>query len=207
MSSHRILVTGATGKQGGAVIRALQGSSTLYQIFALTRNATSPLSKELEKRGVILIEGNQNAPDEIFSKVKNIYGVFSVQISVGQGQNAESEEHQGKGLFDAAQRAGIKHFVYSGADRHGFEATYVPHFIPKHNIEKHIMENANTTQWTILRPTVFMDHITRGFQSRLFFTGLEAYMGPEKALQYIAVEDIGVFTVKAFEVVVQGIFI
>lgn len=201
MAAMRILVTGATGKQGGAVIKALQASSTPFEIVALTRNPDSPSAQKLGSQGVRTVKGDQDAPDDIFAASGQVDGVFSVQTFTGRGQSVQSEERQGKALFDAAQKAGVKHFIYSSVERSGkFEPTAVPHFASKHAIEKHIMDNAKTTEWTILRPVAFMDNIVKGLQTRIFFTGLEVYLGREKPLQWIATEDIGKFAAIAFEV-------
>lgn len=90
-STRAILVTGATGKQGGAVIDALLESETgsTYRIVAVTRNAASSKAKSLASRGVIVIQGDLNDVPAIFSDAKaalsssntELWGVFSVQVS------------------------------------------------------------------------------------------------------------------------------
>lgn len=167
MSGPIILVTGATGRQGGAVIRALLASSTSFQILALTRDTTSPSSLKLAKLGIRLIQGNQDDPNAIFASAGvPIDGVFSTQVPDGKGQNEESEIRQGCGMWDAAQKAGVKHFVLTSADRHGFQPTPIPHFASKHAIEEHIMKTSTPegTKWTFLRPVTFMENLVKGFQ-------------------------------------------
>jgi uncharacterized protein YbjT (DUF2867 family) len=85
--SLRILVTGATGKQGGACVNALLASSNTHDIYAVTRTSKSPAAEKLAKRGVHVIEGNLDDPDSIFAKIDGVLdGVFLVQPSAGGGQ-------------------------------------------------------------------------------------------------------------------------
>lgn len=196
MSITKVLVTGATGKQGGAVIKALQSSSESFEIIALTRNTDSPSAKMLESQGIRLVQGDLESAEAVFSVAGEVDSVFLVTAR----SNLETEKRQGIAMFDAAQKAGVRHFVFSSVERNGFHPTPVRHFASKHYIEKHIMENAKTTYWTILRPVAFMDNIVKGMQSRIFFTGLEAYLGRDRPLQYIATEDIGKFAALAIEV-------
>lgn len=62
---------------------------------------------------------------------------------MGNGQNATTEERQGKNLVDAALKNNVKYFVYSSVDRGGESSidrpTDVPHFVSKHNIEHHLI--------------------------------------------------------------------
>lgn len=87
--SKAILVTGATGKQGGAVVRALINADADVEILALTRNPESPSAQKLQKRSskVKLVQGDLDQPAELFANAKKatslpIWGVFSVQVSI-----------------------------------------------------------------------------------------------------------------------------
>jgi hypothetical protein len=112
----------------------------------------------------------------------------------------ETEAQQGKAFFDAAQAAGVRHFVYTSVARGGFVPTAVPHFASKHAIEAHIRTTARDTNWTVLQPVAFMDNLLAGgFQARAFFTSLKYYLG-QKPLQYIAAEDIGKFAARVLAV-------
>jgi uncharacterized protein YbjT (DUF2867 family) len=88
MALKAVLVTGATGKQGGSVIDALLKANAPYEILALTRNAESSASRRLEQKSskIKLVTGNLDAVDEIFKAARDttktpIWGVFSVQVS------------------------------------------------------------------------------------------------------------------------------
>jgi uncharacterized protein YbjT (DUF2867 family) len=109
-------------------------------------------------------------------------------------------------FFDAAQAAGVRHFVYTSVSRNGFVPTPVPHFASKHAIEAHIIDNARATKWTILQPVAFMDNMLGGgLRARGLFTTLESYVGREKPLQWIATEDIGKFAARALAVRAIGL--
>lgn len=85
--SRALLVTGATGKQGGAVIKALQLRDTEFRLLALTRDTSSRSARHLASKfpSVTLIQGNLNDTDSIFRNIKastnfDIWGVFGVQV-------------------------------------------------------------------------------------------------------------------------------
>jgi uncharacterized protein YbjT (DUF2867 family) len=85
--SRPILITGATGKQGGSVINALLHKDADFQILAVTRDASSSGARKLKAKSskIQLVEGNLDRPEEIFANAAKlisqpIWGVFSVQV-------------------------------------------------------------------------------------------------------------------------------
>ncbi|KAJ5359860.1 hypothetical protein N7517_009051 [Penicillium concentricum] len=87
---HRgmILITGATGKQGGSVVKNLLEKSAPFKILAVTRNTNSTAAKKLAQKSsnITLIQGNLEDPAAIFENVKRqastiVWGVFSVQAA------------------------------------------------------------------------------------------------------------------------------
>ena len=235
MASKYILVTNATGKQGGAVIDAL-AKNPAFTLLAQTRNTTSASAQKVAAKGanIKLIEGTLDDIPALFKTAQDasngngIWGVYSVQISVGKNVTHEGEIRQGKAMVDEAVKAGVKHFVYSSVERGGDEKSWenptpVEHFESKHQIEQHLKGNAGQMGWTILRPgksprtsfcvisvifsecwlrcdrlVAFMDNLAPGFPTRVFLAALRDTLGPAKPLQWIAVKDIGVFASKAF---------
>ncbi|KAJ7185078.1 hypothetical protein GGX14DRAFT_620564, partial [Mycena pura] len=102
-----VLVVGATGKQGQALIRALYYSGE-FHIWALTRSLTSPAAKSLAAHTtpeqVTLVQGDLDKPETmraLFEDAKStrgqVWGVFCVLAFPGLGANADGEEKQGKG--------------------------------------------------------------------------------------------------------------
>jgi nucleoside-diphosphate-sugar epimerase len=82
-----VLITGATGKQGGAVIDALRASAegSNFDILAVTRNAESASAKSLQAKGCKIVQGDLHDVPGLFESAKKItsdpiWGVFSVQV-------------------------------------------------------------------------------------------------------------------------------
>ena len=205
-----ILVANATGKQGGALVRALLKLPNPPTILAVTRSASSATAQKLAGSSpfVKIVQGSLDDVAGIFNAAvdiadRPIWGVYSVQIAQGMGINNEAE--QGKALVDESISRGVEHFVYSSVDRGGDEKSWMnptnsPHFRSKHEIELHLRDKAQSSgmKYTILRPVAFMDNLVPGFQSRVFLASLESTFDTGKTLQWIAVRDIGIVAAKAF---------
>jgi uncharacterized protein YbjT (DUF2867 family) len=87
--SRALLITGATGKQGSAVIKALLANNADFHVLAVTRDAGSISAKKLAAKSpnITLVQGDLNDTDSIFKSAKNatsapIWGVFSVQVCI-----------------------------------------------------------------------------------------------------------------------------
>ncbi|KAF4969601.1 hypothetical protein FSARC_3180 [Fusarium sarcochroum] len=208
--SRAVLICGATGKQGGAVLKELVKQKANLEILAVTRNANSPSAQKLLKQSsnIKLVQGDLADPAAIFKTARSItqqpiWGAFSVQVPMGFGQGGGGEVGQGKALVDAALDAGVKFFVYTSVDRHGADSgknpTDVPHFIAKHEIETHLIERTAKTdmQWFILRPVAFMENLTDNFLGRSFVTAWKLAV-KEKPIQLVSVCDVGVVGAQAF---------
>ena len=178
--ARNILVTGATGKQGGAVLSALlaSGATADFDIYAVTRNPSSPAATSLAtKAGLKIVQGDLDDPAALFNSVKvPIWGVFSVQTFMGPGHTVATEQRQGTDLVDAAIAHGqVQQFVYASVDRGGpksdSDPTNIPHFMNKFHIEKHLEKKAQEVGmgYTILRPVCFMEMLTTGFAGKAAF--------------------------------------
>lgn len=104
-----ILVTGATGAQGGSVARALLAENK-FAVRILTRNALNEKAIALKRVGAEIVEGNMDDIDSLKAAMKDCYGVFGV---TSFWEHYEKEFQQGKNLIDAVAQSGIKHFVFS----------------------------------------------------------------------------------------------
>ncbi|MGH9704319.1 MAG: NmrA/HSCARG family protein [Candidatus Acidiferrales bacterium] len=183
-----ILVTGATGKQGGAV--ASQLLSRRVPVRALVRDRRKPAAQAIALRGIELVRGDLSDRASLDKALEGVTGVFSVQ-ALG---NVEAEVRQGITLADAAKAAGVKHFVYSSVASAG-QKTGIPHFESKLQIEEHIRKIGLPS--TILRPVFFMDNWS--YQREFILAGtISLPLDPDRTLQQIAVQDIGVFAAMAF---------
>jgi uncharacterized protein YbjT (DUF2867 family) len=185
-----ILVTGATGHQGGAVLHHLRERH--FPVRALTRDSNSPKARALMTPGVETVSADLDDPVSLGRALEDVYGVYSVQPFTA---NMDEEVRQGNHLVDAANRAEIGHFVYSSvvaADA----GTGIPHFESKAKIEEHLRNTG--IPYTIFRPVSFMENWL-GARDRTEAGTLTLPLRPETHLQMIAVDDIGVFVAKAFE--------
>jgi nucleoside-diphosphate-sugar epimerase len=83
-----ILVSGATGRQGGGLIKRLLASpdASTFKILALSRNSKSPAAIALKEKGVTIVEGDLNDIAAIFKNEEltkePLWGVFSVQVQI-----------------------------------------------------------------------------------------------------------------------------
>ncbi|KAL8660620.1 MAG: hypothetical protein Q9202_006365 [Teloschistes flavicans] len=212
--SKNILVTGATGKQGRALINTLLASPRAeeFTILALTRNTTSPSASALAAKSpsIRLIQGDLNQPHAIFASALSatnrapIWGVYSVQTVATE----PIETTQGTQLIDLALAHGVQHFVYSSVERGGRAArnlgdnpTSVPHFRSKSAIEAHLLRQSDQGRkmpYTVIRPVAFLDMFVPGFAGKVFATMIKVSLPSKKPLQYVAVSDIGHFAAQGF---------
>ncbi|KAG0645925.1 hypothetical protein D0Z07_7847 [Hyphodiscus hymeniophilus] len=201
MGTRKYLVVGATGKQGGSVVSALQSLSPSFpiHIFALTRSVSSPRAQSLAADpNVSVIAGDPSTLETVFSQIgTGIDGVFCMTVP---GQKAR-EEDQAKAFIDASIKYRVKHFVFTSGDRGGpgksdNNPTNVPNLKSKHAIEVYLKAQAEGRMaWTILRPTTFMDMLSTDTHGK-GFGRLWAGLG-EKPLQIISTRDIGHFGAEA----------
>jgi uncharacterized protein YbjT (DUF2867 family) len=191
-SDKSILVAGAAGRQGGAVIQHLLKNN--LSVRALSRTPDSISSQLLISKGVPVVKGDMSDPLSLLNAMKDCYGVFSVQNFFEYG--AGKEIQYGKNMADAAKKSGISHFVYNSvcnADSN----TGVPHFETKYVVEKYIQSIGLSA--TILRPVKFMENyyipqVFKGILGGKLFDPIKA----GKKHQMITVNDIGAYVADAF---------
>jgi len=192
-SDKTVLITGATGRQGGAVVRHMLPKG--WKLRALTRDPKSHASQSLARQGVEVVQGDLEDPASIARAAAGAYGIYSVQDFWAVG--ARREVQQGKNVADAAKKAGVKHFVYSsagGAERN----TGIPHFDSKWEVEKHIRSLALPA--TMIRPVAFMEtYYIDQVEIGILKGKLADPIRGDKPYQTIATDDIGAFVALAFD--------
>src|SRR5687767_8990182 len=109
--SRAIVVTGATGHQGGAVARHLLRAG--WRVRALTRDPTSGKARALAALGAEVAKGDMGDPASLRPVFAGAYGVYSVQNPMISG--LEAEVRQGKNVADVASEVGVAHLVYGSA--------------------------------------------------------------------------------------------
>jgi uncharacterized protein YbjT (DUF2867 family) len=182
-----VLVTGATGSQGGSVVQALLKQGR--QVRGLTRNTNSPAAERLSRQGVEVVAGDFTDQDSLVRAASGVDAIFTMTTPFEQG--VEGETAQGIAITEAARTAGAGHLVYSSvasADR----ATGIPHFDSKYEVEKHII--ASGIPYTIIAPVYFMDNLVQPWTLPTLRQGkLSLAMPAARPLQQISVTDIGAF--------------
>ena len=179
-----IFVTGATGNQGGAVVRSLLNNG--FKVKALTRNADSPEAQIIKNLNAEIVQGNLNNPSTYRKHLEEIDGIFCVLTF----QNGIREEiSQGKELANLAKSYNVSHFLYSsviGADLH----TGIPHWESKLMIENHIKQQ--NLPYTIIRPAaLFENFLIPAVKKRILKGTLPSPLTKEVIQLFISSSDIG----------------
>ena len=186
-----VLVTGATGSQGGAVARELLNRG--YRVRGLTRNTESDRAKAMTDLGAEMVQGNFDDQQSLANALQGVHGVFAMTDFWEHGYDKEVQH--GKNLVDAAKAAGVQHFVYTsvaGADAD----TGIPHFDSKGEVEVYIRDSG--IDFSIVRPVEFMDNI-RYDRENILSGEYHDPRGRESSHQWIAVSDIGFVVGEAFD--------
>jgi uncharacterized protein YbjT (DUF2867 family) len=189
-TKNKILVTGATGKQGGAVTRLLLEHG--HAVRALTRKPEAPAAKALADRGVEVVKGDLTDRAAMDAAVRGMDAVFSVSTPFGGGPKVETQ--QGITVADAAKAAGA--FLLYTSVANADKRTEIPHFDSKLEVEKHI--RAIQVEAAILAPVAFMENLLYG-REQLKKGVYGVALSPIRKLAQIAVEDIAAVAVAVFE--------
>ena len=192
-SDKTVLVTGATGRQGGAVIRHMLPKG--WKLRALTFKADGFAVQELTDQGIEVVKGDMEDPASLERAMRGVYGAYSVQDFWSVG--AKREVQQGRNMADAAKKAGVEHLVYGsvgGAER----KSGIDHWESKCAVENYIRKLGLPA--TMIRPAAFMenyyiDQVEIGILKGKLMDPIRA----DKTYQTIASSDIGAFVALAFE--------
>src|SRR5437899_4640060 len=182
--SKLVLVTGATGKQGGAVVEALLTRG--HQVRALTRNSASPAANRLREQGGEIAVGDFTDHDSLVRAIRGADAVYAMSTPYEQG--AEKEIAQGMTITDAAKASGVAHFIYTG----------ISHFDGKYAVEKHLQ--ASGVPYTVVAPVFFVENLLQPWMLSSLRQGkLAMAMPASRSLQQITVADIGAFVAAVIE--------
>ncbi|MEH2339942.1 NmrA/HSCARG family protein [Nostoc sp.] len=186
-----ILVTGATGNQGGAVARHLLQHGN-FKVRAFVRDPNKPAAQALQQAGAELVVGEFNDRASLEGALQGAYGVFSVQ---NFQDGIETEICQGKAVADAAKAASIQHFVYSSVGS-AERKTGIPHFDSKFQVEEYI--RAIKLSYTIMRP-VFFFYNYNAMRPMIENGTLSQPLSPKTKLQQLSEEDYGEMVAEVFK--------
>ncbi|WP_320775666.1 NmrA family NAD(P)-binding protein [Streptomyces sp. CRN 30] len=204
ISSAPVLVTGATGRQGGGTARALLASGT--PVRALVRDPRTPKARAIEALGAQLVTGDLTDPASLVPAVTGVRGVFSVQMPAFTGEDFDfdGEVTQAVNLMRAAKEAGVPQFVQttvSGAGQHTSAPGWAEGRWPemarplgtKQAIQDRLRE-MDFPRWTLLKPCFFMENFDPAL--RFYFPhglagGLITVVRPTTSLALVAAQDVG----------------
>ncbi len=182
-----VLVTGATGGQGGAVTQALLAHG--HDVRAYVRNADSASAQRLLEQGVKLEQGDMNDSLAVISALEGVDLFFLMGTPYEKGP--EEETRQGIALANAANVAGVGHLIYSSVASANQE-TGVPHFDSKYKVEQHLQ--TLDIPWSISAPVYFMDNALAPWALDALKAGKIAMAMPaDRPLQQISAKNIGEF--------------
>ena len=108
-----IAVVGATGAQGGGLVRAItDDKSSEFAVRAITRNVNSDKAKALADLGVEVVSADLDNVDSLKKAFAGAYGAFCV-TNFWEHFSAEKEVTQAKSMAEAAKASGLKHVIWS----------------------------------------------------------------------------------------------
>ena len=184
-----VVITGSTGKQGGAVARGLLERG--HKVRAITRDPNSSHSKLLANAGATIVKASLEDSAAIRNALEGATSLFAVTVPAG---GTDAETRQGIAVADAAKAAGV-HLVFTSVGSANRQ-TGIPHFDSKYEVEKHIAKVG--VRATILAPVAFMENLY--FVKEQLANGVYASaLSPTRPLAQIAVADIGAVAVRVFE--------
>lgn len=188
-----IAVCGATGRQGGAVARALLRDG--WNVRAITRKPKGTAAMGLAALGAEVVGADMDDVESMRRVFEEVSGVFSVQNGLTAG--FDREVIQGRNVADAAARSGVSHVVYAAAGT-GDRGTGITSWEAKLDVEDHM--RGLGLPFTSLRPEAFMELMT----DKKFYPSVGTWRlwprlsGEDKRIAWLAVEDVGVIAAAMF---------
>ena len=188
-----IAVLGATGRQGGQVIRHLLEGG--WDVRAISRKPEGKKAATLNRQNVEVVQADLEDSKSLDTAFANAYGLFSMQAP--HSGSIEIEIRQGKNAARAAERAGIRHVVY-GSGGPGDDETGIEQWDAKIEVARGMRELG--LPLTVLRPMAFMELMvdpTFFPQSSTWYT-MPKLVGLDCRIPWLSVRDLGAIAALAF---------
>jgi uncharacterized protein YbjT (DUF2867 family) len=172
--SKLVAVFGATGQQGGSVLRSLANNGN-YQLKAVTRSAKSAKAKELAAmKNVTIAEADLDNKESVDHVLKGCYGAFLVtDFTAHFVKNREID--QGVNLIDKAIKNNLKHVVFSSLENVESQVGKpCLHMDYKAAIDDYGLKHADKLNYTAIRMPMFYQEIVgtvlnKAFGNRFIF--------------------------------------
>ncbi|RFU35530.1 hypothetical protein B7463_g804, partial [Scytalidium lignicola] len=158
--SKLITVFGATGNQGGSLIRAILADPTLskeFRIRGITRDTNKEAAKELASKGVDIVAADMSSVESVTTAVKGAHTVF-LMTNFWESMSKDKEVSQGKNVTDASKAVGVEHLIFSSllntTEASQGRLSHIVHFDGKAEIEQYIRDSGVPA--TFVLPGMFM---------------------------------------------------
>ncbi|MBK5992934.1 NmrA family NAD(P)-binding protein [Streptomyces sp. MBT58] len=198
----KVLVTGATGMQGGAAVQALLRAG--HPVTAFVRNPTSALAQALAGQGVTLATGDMNDLASLEDASAGHDVVFSMQMPGVDPADPGAEQRHARNIATAAKRAGITQIIHTSVSATGWRNDHpdINDIHPAMTVywdQKEAAENAirqaGLEHWTILKPALYMENFLPPKRDYMFPDlpqgKLVTAAGPQTVMALICADDLG----------------
>ena len=210
MSNKIILIIGASGSQGGEVLKQLQNQNK-FKLRVLQRKE-SDFARKVREEGVDVAIGDLFDEPSLDKAMKDVYGVFSV-LTTSVNLKEEDEETQEKNIVSAAKKNGVEILIHASVARAGDEESFVDwndedrtpvyHKYWKGKTRaNNVVKNSNIPHWVIFKPAMMMDNFLKGraqIYPNLKEGIIENNVKLDTKIDFICALDQGKFVADAFE--------
>lgn len=206
--SKLILVTGATGLQGGAV--AKEALEQGFNVRILVRDENAPKAQKLIQMGAEVAVGNFDDLTSLEEAMKDVDTVFSVPISGIDTIENDRERKQANAVIQSARKMGVNQFVHTSVaatsrykefPEWGTGKWFEKYWTDKWDIEEAV-RTAGFPLWTIMKPAAIMNNFTDkvDLMYPLLKQGeIKSVAFADTGIEHIAMDDIATFVCAAFE--------
>ena len=192
MDKKNVVICGATGRQGGAVVRhALKRSD--WQITVFSRNPDSEKARLFKEQGVTVKKADLEDEKSLIDAFKDADYAFGVTQPWSPDYRKcypNKEVEQGKNIVDACLETGVRHLVMSSAAHMEEGRTGIPHVDSKLDVEEYTQTSG--ISHTFLRPAQFMDNVGASFFP-VKKGSIRGFVDGDVRVPYVATNDIGAF--------------
>ncbi|MBW5482784.1 NmrA/HSCARG family protein [Streptomyces bambusae] len=211
MAQKRVItVFGATGSQGGALVRAALADGE-FAVRAVTRNPDSDRARELVELGADVVPADMDDAASLPAVLEGAYGAYVV-TNFWEHMSARREKEQAQAVAHAAAHAGVQHVIWSTLEDTRdciplddermpvLQGEYkVPHFDGKAEADHYFTDEGAPT--TFLRTTFYWENLLTTFAPQLGEDGVLRIVFPmgTSRLSGIGVDDIGRTALSVFK--------
>jgi len=188
-----VVVLGATGKQGGSVIRALLKEGK-FRVRGITRDSSKDSALMLREQGAEMIEADTSHCDTLVHAFNGAYAVFAV-TNFWDPSSRNREIEVGKSIVDAAKKANVQHFIWSSLPnvKKISNGKYEVHqFTDKALVDEYLQKSG--LNFTIVSLALYFDNFQHLLKPRLNKDNTIVFSIPFPAdhnLTFVDVDDTG----------------